>query len=125
MRLQLVLVLLSGFHQSVYSGITAYIQEQAYGPATTAKVSEDGEVVMREIPPITGYFLCNKRYAEPVWTALSEVLSGPQLRPVTAQCCLYIMRYLLTNHIYGDVMPFTVLETLGHVYALCKGYFHI
>ena len=113
MRLQLVLVLLSGFHQSVYSGITAYAQEQFYGSAS--KVSEDGEMVTREKPKPTGYFLCNQRFAEPVWAALSEVLQGPQLRPVTVQCCLYIMRYLLTNHIYGDIVPFMVVETLGHV----------
>ena len=100
-RLQLVLILLSSFHQSVYSGITAYAQNQVLQNKTDASVS--------------GYFLCNQQYAIPVLQALCEVLRGPHLRPVTTQCSLYVMRYLLTNHVYGDTLPFSVFQDLAGV----------
>lgn len=100
-RLQLVLILLSSFHQSVYSGITAYAQSQVLQNKTDAKIS--------------GYFLCNQQYALPVLQALCEVLRGPHLRPVTTQCSLYVMRYLLTNHVYGDMLPLSVFQDLADV----------
>ena len=100
-RLQLVLILLSSFHQSVYSGITAYAQNQVLQNKTDASVS--------------GYFLCNQQYAIPVLQALCEVLRGPHLRPVTTQCSLYVMRYLLTNHVYGDTLPFSIFQDLAGV----------
>ena len=100
-RLQLVLILLSSFHQSVYSGITAYAQSQVLQNKTDAKIS--------------GYFLCNQQYALPVLQALCKVLRGPHLRPVTTQCSLYVMRYLLTNHVYGDMLPLSVFQDLADV----------
>ena len=102
---------MSSFHQSVYSGITAYAQQQAQGVHSVSPTEE--ELVERDSPAISGYFLCNYRYGQPVLDALCEVLRGPHLRPVTAQCCLYVMRYLLTNHIYGDTLPFGTVQTLA------------
>lgn len=64
---------------------------------------------------ISGYFLCNQQYALPVLQALCEVLRGPHLRPVTTQCSLYVMRYLLTNHVYGDMLPLSVFQDLADV----------
>ena len=96
-RLQVLLVLMSIYHQSVYNGLTLTAQQAVF----TDPQQQQG---------LQGYFLCNKVYARSVVHALCEVLKQDTLRPVTAQCAVYVMKYLLANHIYDDVLPTEVLD---------------
>ena len=96
-RLQVLLVLMSIYHQSVYNGLTLTAQQAVF----TDPQQQQG---------LQGYFLCNKMYARSVVHALCEVLKQETLRPVTAQCAVYVMKYLLANHIYDDVLPAEVLD---------------
>ena len=96
-RLQVLLVLMSIYHQSVYNGLTLTAQQAVF----TDPQQQQG---------LQGYFLCNKVYARSVVHALCEVLKQEMLRPVTAQCAVYVMKYLLANHIYDDVLPAEVLD---------------
>ena len=96
-RLQVLLVLMSIYHQSVYNGLTLTAQQAVF----TDPQQQQG---------LQGYFLCNKVYARSVVHALCEVLKQETLRPVTAQCAVYVMKYLLTNHIYDDVLPAEVMD---------------
>ena len=96
-RLQVLLVLMSIYHQSVYNGLTLTAQQAVF----TDPQQQQG---------LQGYFLCNKVYARSVVHALCEVLKQETLRPVTAQCAVYVMKYLLANHIYDDVLPAEVLD---------------
>ena len=96
-RLQVLLVLMSIYHQSVYNGLTLTAQQAVF----TDPQQQQG---------LQGYFLCNKVYARSVVHALCEVLKQETLRPVTAQCAVYVMKYLLANHIYDDVLPTEVLD---------------
>ena len=96
-RLQVLLVLMSIYHQSVYNGLTLTAQQAVF----TDPQQQQG---------LQGYFLCNKVYARSVVHALCEVLKQDTLRPVTAQCAVYVMKYLLANHIYDDVLPAEVLD---------------
>lgn len=114
-RLQVVLVLMSAFHQSVYNGITASAQQDAQH-VHSAHVG-DGEMIEATAPTeISGYFLCNQRYASSVFTCLCEVLHGHTVRLVTAQSCIYVMRYILSNRIYGDLLPYSVFQQLSVMY---------
>ena len=99
-RLQVLLVLMSIYHQSVYNGLTLTAQQAVF----TDPQQQQG---------LQGYFLCNKVYARSVVHALCEVLKQETLRPVTAQCAVYVMKYLLGNHIYDDVLPAEVLDELA------------
>ena len=96
-RLQVLLVLMSIYHQSVYNGLTLTAQQAVF----TDPQQQQG---------LQGYFLCNKVYARSVVHALCEVLKQETLRPVTAQCAVYVMKYLLANHIYDDVLPAEVMD---------------
>lgn len=97
-RLQALLALMSTYHQSVYNGLTLSAQQAAFA----------------EPPPgLQGYFLCNDAYGAVATHALCSVLKATTLRPVTAQCAVYVMKYLLANHVYGDVFPAQVLEDLA------------
>ena len=96
-RLQVLLVLMSIYHQSVYNGLTLTAQQAVF----TDPQQQQG---------LQGYFLCNKVYARSVVHALCEVLKQDTLRPVTAPCAVYVMKYLLANHIYDDVLPAEVLD---------------
>ena len=96
-RLQVLLVLMSIYHQSVYNGLTLTAQQAVF----TDPQQQQG---------LQGYFLCNKVYARSVVHALCEMLKQETLRPVTAQCAVYVMKYLLANHIYDDVLPAEVLD---------------
>ena len=96
-RLQVLLVLMSIYHQSVYNGLTLTAQQAVF----TDPQQQQG---------LQGYFLCNKVYARSVVHALCEVLKQDTLRPVTAQCAVYVMKYLLANHIYDDVLPAEVMD---------------
>ena len=96
-RLQVLLVLMSIYHQSVYNGLTLTAQQAVFTDPQQQQV-------------LQGYFLCNKVYARSVVHALCEVLKQDTLRPVTAQCAVYVMKYLLANHIYDDVLPTEVLD---------------
>lgn len=96
-RLQVLLVLMSIYHQSVYNGLTLTAQQAVF----TDPQQQQG---------LQGYFLCNKVYARSVVHVLCEVLKQEMLRPVTAQCAVYVMKYLLTNHIYDDVLPTEVMD---------------
>lgn len=96
-RLQVLLVLMSIYHQSVYNGLTLTAQQAVF----TDPQQQQG---------LQGYFLCNKVYARSVVHVLCEVLKQEMLRPVTAQCAVYVMKYLLTNHIYDDVLPAEVMD---------------
>ena len=96
-RLQVLLVLMSIYHQSVYNGLTLTAQQAVF----TDPQQQQG---------LQGYFLCNKVYARSVVHALCEMLKQETLRPVTAQCAVYVMKYLLANHIYDDVLPTEVLD---------------
>ena len=53
--------------------------------------------------------------------ALCSVLKATTLRPVTAQCAVYVMKYLLGNHVYGDVFPAQVLEDLADTSLRWRG----
>lgn len=97
-RLQVLLVLMSTYHQSVYNGLTLTAQQAAFATPP---------------PELQGYFLCNDAYGAVATHALCSVLKAATLRPVTAQCAVYIMKYLLSNHVYGDVLPAEVLEDLA------------
>lgn len=96
-RLQVLLVLMSIYHQSVYNGLTLTAQQAVFTDPQQQQV-------------LQGYFLCNKVYARSVVHVLCEVLKQETLRPVTAQCAVYVMKYLLANHIYDDVLPAEVLD---------------
>ena len=96
-RLQVLLVLMSIYHQSVYNGLTLTAQQAVF----TDPQQQQG---------LQGYFLCNKVYARSVVHALCDVLKQETLRPVTAQCAVYVMKYLLANHIYDDVLPAEVMD---------------
>ena len=96
-RLQVLLVLMSIYHQSVYNAHTLTAHQAVF----TDPQQQQG---------LQGYFLCNKVYARSVVHALCEVLKQETLRPVTAQCAVYVMKYLLANHIYDDVLPTEVLD---------------
>ena len=122
---------MSAFHQSVYNGLTASAQREALhiqsnNHTTTeskqeteakqeAKLAED-ELYELESPPVRGYYLCNPVYAPLVYASLCRVLHGPQLRLVTAQSCVYVLRYILSNHIYGEMLPCSVIEELATLF---------
>ena len=106
-RLQVLLVLMSIYHQSVYNGLTLTAQQAVF----TDPQQQQG---------LQGYFLCNKVYARSVVHALCEVLKQETLRPVTAQCAVYVMKYLLANHIYDDVLPAEVLDEFATMWALSR-----
>lgn len=97
-RLQVLLALMSAYHQSVYNGLTLTAQQAAFATPP---------------PDLQGYFLCNDAYGAVATHALCSVLKATTLRPVTAQCTVYVMKYLLANHVYGDVFPAQVLEDLA------------
>lgn len=97
-RLQVLLALMSTYHQSVYNGLTLTAQQAAFATPPSG---------------LQGYFLCNDAYGAVATHALCSVLKAATLRPVTAQCAVYIMKYLLSNHVYGDVFPAQVLEDLA------------
>ena len=100
-RLQLVLVLMSVYHQSVYNNITEHAQRTALG-----------------IPPsesVSGYYLCHGSYAQSVFALLTDIIRRKDTRFITVQCCVYILKYLLSNHIYGDTLPFSVFYDLAEV----------
>lgn len=106
---------MSAFHQSVYNGITASAQQDAQH-VHSAHVG-DGEMIEATAPTeMSGYFLCNQRYASSVFTCLCEVLHGHTVRLVTAQSCIYVMRYILSNRIYGDLLPYSVFQQLSVMY---------
>ncbi|KAK8820411.1 hypothetical protein WA577_006474 [Blastocystis sp. JDR] len=105
-RLQALLALMSTYHQSVYNGLTLTAQQAAFA----------------EPPPgLQGYFLCNDAYGAVATHALCSVLKARTLRPVTAQCAVYVMKYLLANHVYGDVFPAQVLEDLADTLKVRAG----
>ena len=105
-RLQALLALMSAYHQSVYNGLTLTAQQAAFA----------------EPPPgLQGYFLCNDAYGAVATHALCSVLKARTLRPVTAQCAVYVMKYLLANHVYGDVFPAQVLEDLADTSLRWRG----
>ncbi|KAK8820245.1 hypothetical protein WA577_006311 [Blastocystis sp. JDR] len=105
-RLQALLALMSTYHQSVYNGLTLTAQQAAFA----------------EPPPgLQGYFLCNDAYGAVATHALCSVLKATTLRPVTAQCAVYVMKYLLANHVYGDVFPAQVLEDLADTLKVRAG----
>ena len=105
-RLQALLALMSTYHQSVYNGLTLTAQQTAFA----------------EPPPgLQGYFLCNDAYGAVATHALCSVLKATTLRPVTAQCAVYVMKYLLANHVYGDVFPAQVLEDLADTSLRWRG----
>ena len=105
-RLQALLALMSTYHQSVYNGLTLTAQQAAFA----------------EPPPgLQGYFLCNDAYGAVATHALCSVLKARTLRPVTAQCAVYVMKYLLANHVYGDVFPAQVLEDLADTSLRWRG----
>lgn len=134
---------MSAFHQSVYNGLTASAQREALhiqsnNHTTTetetetkqetkqetkleteakqeTKLAED-ELCELESPPVRGYYLCNPVYAPLVYASLCRVLHGPQLRLVTAQSCVYVLRYILSNHIYGEMLPCSVIEELATLF---------
>ena len=78
---------------------------------------------LREIdsPSFHGYYLCNACYAPLVFSSLGRVLHGETLRLVTAQCCVYVLRFLLSNHIYGDLLPSSLVQDLASLFPL----FHV
>lgn len=107
-RLQVVLALMSAFHQSVYNGLTALAQREVL--QVQAAHNSDDELHEIDSPSVSGYFLCNESYAPLVYSALCKVLQGEQLRVVTAQTCVYVLRYILTNRIYGETLPYSFIE---------------
>ena len=96
---------MSVYHQSVYNNITEHAQKMAYGN-------------MPNPPAISGYYLCHPSYAQDVFSLLTEVLRKKDARFITVQCCIYILKYILTNHIYGDTLPFTAFQNLTEAYSL-------
>ena len=85
---------MSVYHQSVYNNITEHAQRTALG-----------------IPPseaASGYYLCHSSYASSVFALLTDILRRKDTRFITIQCCVYIFKYLLSNHVYGDTLPFSV-----------------
>lgn len=105
---------MSAFHQSVYNGLTAPAQKNAL----QAKASHPADNELPEIrsPPVTGYYLCNHSYASLVFSSLCKVLHGQQLRLVTAQTCVYVLRYILTNQIYGEMLPCSFIEEFATMF---------
>lgn len=103
-----MLVLMSAFHQSVYNGLTASAQREVLQIQTTHNAN--GEQRESDSPSVSGYFLCNESYAPLVFSSLCKVLRGDQLRIVTAQTCVYVLRYILTNRIYGETLPYSFIE---------------
>ena len=85
----------------------------------TSPSSLDSEE-LREIdsPSFHGYYLCNAAYAPLIFRSLARVLHGEKLRLVTAQCCVYILRFLLTNHVYGDLLPCSLVQDLASLFPL-------
>ena len=85
----------------------------------TSPSSLDSEE-LREIdsPSFHGYYLCNAAYAPLIFRSLAHVLHGEKLRLVTAQCCVYILRFLLTNHVYGDLLPCSLVQDLASLFPL-------
>lgn len=69
-----------------------------------------------EAVPVHGYFLCNECYAAPVFSALCGALHGDRLRLVTAQCCVYLLRFLLTNRVFGAQLPSAVVQDLASLF---------
>ena len=185
--MQGVLVLMSAFHQSVYNGLTAAAQREAWkiqaahaqqtaalSAASSVALSAAGEEEeaekseeaseqskqtesldrnkpdssipinssngnkpdssipidsspssldseeLREIdsPSFHGYYLCNAAYAPLIFRSLARVLHGEKLRLVTAQCCVYILRFLLTNHVYADLLPCSLVQDLASLFPL-------
>lgn len=85
----------------------------------TSPSSLDSEE-LREVdsPSFHGYYLCNAAYAPLIFRSLARVLHGEKLRLVTAQCCVYILRFLLTNHVYGDLLPCSLVQDLASLFPL-------
>ena len=85
----------------------------------TSPSSLDSEE-LREIdsPSFHGYYLCNAAYAPLIFRSLARVLHGEHLRLVTAQCCVYILRFLLTNHVYADLLPCSLVQDLASLFPL-------
>ena len=160
---------MSAFHQSVYNGLTAAAQREAWkiqaahaqqaaasssaasSASSAAEEEEEREKSeetseqskqadssngnkpdrptspssldseeLREVdsPSFHGYYLCNAAYAPLVFRSLARVLHGEKLRLVTAQCCVYILRFLLTNHVYGDLLPCSLVQDLASLFPL-------
>lgn len=104
---------MSVYHQSVYNGLTEHGQQSAFGVLSR---SADSECVEKEGPGVSGYYLCNRVYASSVFSLLCGVIRRRDSRFVTIQCCVYILKYLLTNHIYGDYLPFEFFQELAETY---------
>ena len=102
---------MSVYHQSVYNNITEYAQASIAGCSPIH--STDGECIEKEAMSYSGYYLCNSIYASSVYSCICSVLRQENTRFITVQCCVYLLRYLLTNHIYGDYLPFEVLQQLS------------
>ena len=88
-------------------------------PIDSSPSSLDSEE-LREVdsPSFHGYYLCNAAYAPLIFRSLARVLHGEHLRLVTAQCCVYILRFLLTNHVYGDLLPCSLVQDLASLFPL-------
>ena len=88
-------------------------------PIDSSPSSLDSEE-LREIdsPSFHGYYLCNAAYAPLIFRSLARVLHGEKLRLVTAQCCVYILRFLLTNHVYADLLPCSLVQDLASLFPL-------
>ena len=101
---------MSAFHQSVYNGLTASAQREAL-QIQAARESENGlHTSDFDSQAVSGYFLCNQSYASRILSSLCKVLRGEQLRVVTAQTCVYVLRYLPTNQIYAETLPYSFME---------------
>ena len=105
---------MSIYHQSVYNNITEYAQASIAGyPAIH---STDDECIEKGPISYSGYYLCNSIYASSVYSCICSVLRQENTRFITIQCCLYILRYILTNHIYGDYLPYEILQQCSLMY---------
>ena len=92
------------------------VQSSSHSASSSSLDSEE----LRELdsPSFAGFYLCNAAYAPLVFRSLARVLHGEQLRLVTAQCCVYVLRFLLTNHVYGDLLPCSLVQDLASLFPL-------
>ena len=106
--MQLVLVLMSTYHQSVYNSLSEHAQRIAFNkPKSKTTTEDDG---------ITGYYLCHSIYSHSIYSILVNVIRKEDTRFITLQCCVYVLKYLLSNHIYEDFFPFEFFQELVNMY---------
>ena len=94
---------MSAYHQSVYNSLSEHAQRLAFNKPKEDSNEDDG---------ISGYSLCHSIYAHSVYSILVNVIRKEDTRFITMQCCLYILKYLLLNHIYDDEFPFEFFQEL-------------